>query len=149
MMPIIARDTRLASDAVSSDSEDVAGLERAMQAFADAWASGDVAALGELLSATYTHNDVFGTHLLRSEWLAYAAQRTGRNTGIAFRDVTVRMFGGMAVVTGFNDITGNGARNMADTRELSILFLQVWRWHNGRWLREAFQATQVVAEVAG
>jgi len=29
---------------------------------------------------------------------------------------------------------------------MSLVFLQVWRRENGRWLREAFQATPVMAE---
>ena len=136
------------SEAPSGDSAGLAGLERAMDAFARAWAGGDIAALETLLSPSYTHNDVFGTQLSRSAWLTYAAQRSGRSTGFTFRDVKVRLFGDTAVVTGFNDISGGGARNAADMRDLSILFLQLWRRHDGRWLREAFQAPEVADEVA-
>lgn len=126
----------------------VESLKRAIEAFGEAWARGDTATLQELLSSSYTHNDAFGAHLPYAEWLAYAAKRKGRRSQIAFRDVKFRLFGDVAIVTGFNDVTGGGATAAADIRDLTIVFTQVWRWDNGRWLREAFQATPVVAKVA-
>jgi len=135
-------------DSEAADSDDTSDLTRAMDAFARAWARGDAIELESMLSPSYTHNDVFGTHLSRAAWLDYAARRAGRSTDIIFRDVNVRRFGDMAVVTGFNDMAGGGARNASDTQDLSILFLQIWRRHDGRWLREAFQATQVTADIA-
>lgn len=125
------------------------GLDAAIRAFGAAWASGDIPALRALLSPSYTHNDIFGAHLPCEDWLAYAAKRTGRDTRIAFREVKTRRFGELAVITGFNDITGGGATSAGDTQDLSIVFTQVWRRENGRWLREAFQATRVAEEVAG
>ncbi|SDD51847.1 nuclear transport factor 2 family protein [Ruegeria marina] len=118
-------------------------LHAALQRFAEAWARGDIEVLTELLSSTYTHNDATGAHLSRDGWLSYAAKRTGRRTQITFCDVEIRLFDDMAVVTGFNDISGGGILNAEDSRDLSIAFTQVWRRGNGRWLREAFQATPV------
>ena len=118
-------------------------LDAAMRAFGEAWARGDTATLASLLSPSYTHNDATGAHLPHDDWLAYAAKRTGRGTQISFRDVKVRMFGDLAVVTGFNDISGGGILDAEDSRDLSIAFTQVWRREDGRWLREAFQATPV------
>jgi len=130
------------------DSEQIESLERAIEAFGEAWARGDIATLQELLSPSYTHNDAFGAHLAYADWLAYARKRTGRTTQIAFRDVKLRLFGAIAIVTGFNDITGGEATAAGDRRDLTIAFTQVWRLENGRWLREAFQATPVVSEIA-
>ena len=76
-------------------------------------------ALAELLSPTYTHNDATGEHLKRDGWLSYAAKRTGRGTQIALRDVEFRIFDGIAIVTGFNDISGGGILNADDSRDLS------------------------------
>jgi len=118
-------------------------LYSAMQRFGEAWARGDTAALEELLSPTYTHNDATGEHLKREAWLSYAAKRAGRGTQIGFRDVEVRLFGDIAIVTGFNDLSGGGILNSKDGRDLSIAFTQVWRREGGHWLREAFQATPV------
>lgn len=121
-------------------------LDATMRAFGEAWANGDADALGSLLSPSYTHNDASGEHLTRDQWLTYASRRGGRATQIEFRDVKTRVFGDVAVVTGFNDLTGGGVFNEADRRDMSLVFLQVWRRENGRWLREAFQATPVMTE---
>jgi ketosteroid isomerase-like protein len=129
-------------------SATAAERERALQEstvrFGRAWASGDMAALDELLSPTYTHHDAYGERLNRQAWLDYASKRTGRDTRIEFRDVDTRMFGNIAVVTGTNIITGGGARSAEDTNDLKMVFTQVWIWRDGRWLREAFQATPVL-----
>ena len=55
------------------------------------------------------------------------------------------MAGGLAIVTGVNDVTGPGGRDAGDTADLILRFTQIWRFENGRWLREAFQATPVQA----
>ncbi|WP_343117445.1 nuclear transport factor 2 family protein [Ostreiculturibacter nitratireducens] len=118
-------------------------LFTAIKSFGEAWARGDTVALAELLSPTYTHNDATGAHLKRDAWFSYAAKRTGRGTQITFREVEIRVFGDIAVVTGFNDLSGGGVLNSKDSGDLSIAFTQVWRLQDGRWLREAFQATPV------
>lgn len=123
-------------------------LDTAIRDFGEAWANGDMDTLRRLLSPSYTHNDAFGAHLPYADWLAYAAKRKGRATKIAFRDVTTRFFGDVAVVTGFNVVTGGGATAADDTRDLTIAFTQVWRVENGQWLREAFQATPVSSTIA-
>jgi predicted alpha-1,6-mannanase (GH76 family) len=121
-------------------------LDAALRAFGEAWAKGDAEALRSLLSPSYTHNDASGEHLTCEQWLAYATRRAGRATQIKFRDVKTRLFGDLAVITGFNDLTGGGVFEKADRRDMSLVFLQVWRRENGRWLREAFQATPVTTE---
>lgn len=121
-------------------------LDEAMRAFGEAWARGDVETLRSLLSPSYTHNDASGEHLDCEQWLAYAWWRRGRATQITFREVRTRQFGDFAVITGFNDLTGGGVFDEADRRDMSLVFLQVWRLDNGRWLREAFQATPVMSE---
>jgi hypothetical protein len=124
-----------------NDDPRAAALEEAVRRFGEAWARGDGAALDALLSPTYTHTDAGGGFLDRAAWLAYARQRAGRTTQIAFRDIGMRFVGDAAIVTGINEIEGVGARSAADTRPLAIRFTQVWIWRDGRWLREAFQAT--------
>jgi len=112
-----------------------------VQAFGEAWARGDVAALTKLLSPTYTHTDVKGRHLSCGAWLAYTAGRRGETTQIAFVDVVTRIRGDVAVITGRNDIAG-GRIVIGDSRSaISIRFTQVWVRIEGRWQREAFQAT--------
>lgn len=129
-----------------TDPTSAAELDAALRAFGEAWARGDAETLRSLLSPSYTHNDASGAHLTCDEWLAYASRRMGRATRISFRGVKTRLFGDIAVVTGFNDLTGGGALNESDRDNRSLAFLQVWRRDNGRWLREAFQATPVISE---
>jgi len=129
-----------------TETTPAAELDTAIRTFGEAWARGDIETLRSLLSPSYTHNDASGAHLTCDEWLAYASQRAGRATQIAFRDVKTRLFDDIAVVTGFNDLTGGGVFNEADRRDVRLVFLQIWRRENGRWLREAFQATPVIFE---
>jgi ketosteroid isomerase-like protein len=119
-------------------------LDDAVRRFGEAWATGDGAMLDALLSPTYTHSDVFGHLQDRAAWLAYARGRAGRATRIAFRDVAQRILGDVAVITGVNEIEGPGARDAADAASLTLRFTQVWVRRDGRWLREAFQATPIV-----
>ena len=118
-------------------------LQGSIARFGEAWAQGDLATLESLLSKTYTHTDVFGMFHDRAAWLRYVGGRTGRATQIGFRDVETRVLGDVAVVTGVNDVTGPGARSAGDHRTLSLRFTQVWTRQDGKWLREAFQATPI------
>jgi len=129
-----------------TETTPAAELDVALRIFGEAWARGDIETLRSLLSPSYIHNDASGAHLTREEWLSYASRRMGRATQITFRDVKTRLFGDIAVVTGFNDLTGGGVFDETDRREMSLVFLQIWRRQNGPWIREAFQATPVISE---
>lgn len=127
-----------------ADTDDrLADLDAAMRRFAEAWASGDIAVLEAVLSPSYTHTDAFGEFHDRSSWLEYAQRRTGRTTRIGFRSLRRRLVGDVAIVTGINDIEGSGALSASDHSDVTIRFTQVWVWGQGRWLREAFQATPI------
>jgi ketosteroid isomerase-like protein len=126
---------------MAGKSDRLTDLDNAMQRFGEAWAAGNIATLESLLSPTYTHSDALGGFHDRTSWLDYARLRTGRTTRIGFRDVQTRVVGDVAVVTGINDLSGQGALSVADQNNSSIRFTQVWIWDQDRWLREAFQAT--------
>lgn len=123
--------------------DEAALLQKAIRRFGEAWASGDLRTLDALLSPTYSHVDAFGIFYDRAGWLAYADARAGRTTQISFREIETRRIGDIAVVTGVNDLMGGGIRNTEDQRGLSIRFTQVWLLRDGKWLREAFQATPI------
>jgi ketosteroid isomerase-like protein len=112
-------------------------LDAAIRDFGEAWARGDISALRGMLSPSYTHTTVRGRIQDHDEWLEYARGRSGATTEIAFADVTTRLVGDVAIVTGRNDIIGgnDGLTNR------SLRFTQTWVRRDGRWLREAFQAT--------
>jgi ketosteroid isomerase-like protein len=99
-----------------------------------AWARHDLTTLERLLADDYTHTDVFGQFQNRDEWLAYV-----RSDAVAhqldFEDVTVRIYGDVAVVTGRN-IWRPGTGFVA----LPLRFTQVLTRKDGDWRRSAFQA---------
>jgi len=127
---------------MAGSDDRLAELDIAVRRFGEAWASGDMATLESLLSATYTHTDLFGEFHDRSGWLEYARQRAGRTTRIGFHEVRKRLVGDIAIVTGVNDLSGSGALSASDQNDSAIRFTQVWVWDRGQWLREAFQATK-------
>ena len=104
-------------------------------------ARGDTATLGTLLSPTYMHTDVYGHLQDRTAWLTYVHGRAGRATRLTFRDVQWRLLGDVAVVTGVNDVHADGNTAPGAPQDSTLRFTQVWVWQEGRWLREAFQAT--------
>jgi ketosteroid isomerase-like protein len=116
-------------------------LQDSIRRFGEAWARGDVETLDALLSPTYSHIDVFGNHQDRATWLTYAAGRAGSRTRIEFVDVATRIIGDVAVITGRNDVHGGGGLLRDSQRDFSLRFTQLWVRRDGRWLREAFQAT--------
>ena len=118
-------------------------LETRIIAFGEAWARGDVEVLRGLLSPSYTHTDVRGRILGRDAWLDYARGRSGADTRISFADVSMRFVGNVAIITGRNDMTGQSAVSSNGRSAGSLRFTQVWVSQDGRWLREAFQATFV------
>jgi ketosteroid isomerase-like protein len=112
-------------------------LDAAIRDFGEAWARGDVGALRGMLSPSYTHTTVRGRIQDHDEWLEYARGRSGATTELAFADVATRLIGDVAIIIGRNDIIGgnDGLSNR------SLRFTQTWVRREGRWLREAFQAT--------
>lgn len=128
-----------------SDDGAQSELDDTIVAFGEAWARGDYQTLKSMLAPSYTHTDVRGRFQDRDAWLEYARRRSGATNQIDSVDVTTRLVGDVAVITGRNDIKGSGIVS-GDTRsEISLRFTQVWIRTDGRWLREAFQATIITA----
>ena len=132
---------------MDTEASRIDAVTDAVHKFGDAWAKGDLATLDQLLSPTYTHTDLFGALHDRASWLGYVAKRIGRDSKIVFDDVQVRTLGEeVAIVTGINTLTGPGVLSAADAGDTTIRFTQVLVRRDGRWLREAFQATPVSAK---
>ena len=51
----------------------------------------------------------------------------------------------VAVITGYNEISGGGVLSPDDDKDFVLVFTQVWVWRDNGWKREAFQATPVKA----
>jgi ketosteroid isomerase-like protein len=126
-----------------SDETARSELDTAIRAFGEAWACSDADTLKGLLSPSYTHTDVRGRFQERDAWLEYARTRSGATTQITFADVTTRLVGDVAIVTGRNGMTGGNIVSGDARAKLSLRFTQIWVRRDGRWQREAFQATLV------
>ena len=120
-------------------------LETRIVEFGEAWARGDLEVLRGRLSPNYTHTDVRGRILGRDAWLDYARRRIGADTRITFADVSTRFVGDVAIITGRNDMAGQSVISSDGRSAGSLRFTQVWVHQEGRWLREAFQATFITA----
>jgi ketosteroid isomerase-like protein len=99
-----------------------------------AWARHDLATLEHLLADDYTHTDVVGQFQNRAEWLAYVRSDVIAHQ-LEFEDVTVRIHGDLAVVTGRN-IWRPGTRFLT----LPLRFTLVLTKEKGYWQRSVFQA---------
>jgi ketosteroid isomerase-like protein len=107
---------------------------RAVHDAGQAWATHDLTTLERLLAEDYTHTDVLGQFQNRAEWLAYVRSDVFAHQ-LEFEDVTVRIYGDVAVVTGRN-IWRPGTRFLA----LPLRFTVVLTRKNGYWQRWVFQA---------
>jgi len=87
-----------------------------------------------MLSPSYTHTDVRGRFQDRDEWLEYARGRTGAATEITFADVTTRLMGNVAIITGRNDVAGGNIVIGDERSKLTLRFTQIWIRKDGRWL---------------
>jgi hypothetical protein len=96
-----------------------------------AWARSDVAALDGLLAERYVHADGSGGVQHRAAWLADAGRP--RNVAITCDDLSVRVQGRIAVVTGSDLIT-------TSERAETLRFTQVWVKRGTGWRRAAFRA---------
>jgi hypothetical protein len=125
-------------EAESASSEDE--LTERMREFGQAWAKSDVDTLDSLLAAEYHHTDIFGRTLNRAEWLEYARAARPVNS-MDFRDVVLKFYGGVAVITGTSVIVGQPT---SPDSNVNINFTQVWARDNGEWRRAFFQATPII-----
>lgn len=128
----------------SRNARETKRIEQAVLRFGDAWAVNDIRTLDGLLSADYIHTDFFGRVQNRAQWLDYMKDRKAKNivNRLSFEDITIRIYGDTAVVTGRNIIKG-GLTGPADEASTEIRFTQVLLKKRGSWLRAGFQATAV------
>jgi ketosteroid isomerase-like protein len=126
------------------NARETKSIEQVVVRFGDAWAVNDIATLDGLLSADYIHTDFFGRVQDRAQWLDYMKDRKAKNivNRLSFEDLTIRIYGDTAVVTGRNIIKG-ALTVPANEASNEIRFTQVLHKTHGDWLRTCFQATAV------
>jgi ketosteroid isomerase-like protein len=123
-----------------SDAAVRAEIETALLRGGEAWARGDVAAMEALLSPTFSHVDIKAKLTDRTAWLAYLKTRAGSTTKTTMEDVAIRVFGDVAIVTArqVNAELGGDDKGPRAFRIMTVMIK-----HDGAWLREAVQVTEV------
>ena len=101
-----------------------------------AWSENNLDTLEKYIDKGYLHTDVSGKALSRSNWMNEVKERKLNNVvypGIEFKDVDIKVYDDIALVTGTNIFPGNSIQKLR--------FTQVLKKENNIWKRLAFQAT--------
>lgn len=122
----------------------------ALERFRVAFREADVESLRALLADDYVHTNDRGGVLGKERWLEYAkARRADLASGkividsYTYEDVEVRLYDGVAVVTGLNVSRGKREGEDFTTR---LRFTHVWVRREGRWRRAAFHDSHAAAQ---
>jgi ketosteroid isomerase-like protein len=128
-----------AQPAAAADARSEQAVRAAEQAFNDARAHGDVAALERLLVDGWTITHANGTTDGKSKYLADLKSGARRFTGtVTERDVSVHLYGDTAVVAGASDstVTFNGQPQGG-----ALHFTRVYVKQQGEWRMVVSHAT--------
>jgi uncharacterized protein (TIGR02246 family) len=113
-------------------ADDIAAIE---QQLARAWVEGDQATIRNLLADDWVTTDITGTVRTRHAVLRDMFADTPRPiAAMTIDDVTVRVFGDVAVVTGRTTASGGG-------ESVQLRFTDVLARRDGRWVFVASQGT--------
>ncbi len=101
---------------------------------------GDIARLEHLVYDGATRTDPSGAMTDKAQWIGTVREGRVKYVSIEREDMKVRIFGGVAVVTGIVDIKwqSNGRDNDSRNR-----YLRVYVHRQGRWQLVAHQATRI------
>lgn len=110
-------------------------IKAQLRAWDQAYQARDVQALGRILADDFTLTDASGAVLTRSEYLMSVVKRPEFNRpegSIESYDVTVKIDGNKAVVTGRSPIKGR-PRGKAQTVTGNFVFTEEWVRQQGIW----------------
>ena len=137
-----SRDTCVADDTRTSVMD-------AVQQFADAFRTGDVAKVDSLLHERYVHTNSGNEPTSRAAWMSWFTSRSRKMQSGELRLLTyelsgidVEVFSGVAVVTGRVDAS---SQTSGATEQSSIRFTNVWMCDAGQWKRIAFHDSPVTS----
>jgi ketosteroid isomerase-like protein len=120
-------------------SPDARELERIEQQLAAAWKAGDCAGWGALLAPEWSVTHVTAAILTKAEALAMCKAPRQTQEDHRIDDLSVRVFGDSAIVTGRNTVSTGGT---APTT-LRLRFTDVFVRRDGRWQAVATHATRL------
>jgi hypothetical protein len=123
--------------ASASDTGRIMSLENAWNG---AEVSHDVRSLNLLIAETFVYTDDDGTYMSKDRWLEQIKNKTDQYQQLANSDVSVRMYGNTAVVTG---VYREKILIKGKMVERSGRFTDTWIQQNSAWKCVASQATLI------
>jgi ketosteroid isomerase-like protein len=120
----------------SAVTQELEGIE---QQLAATWKKGDCSAWGAMLAPEWSVIDITGAVMTRAEALQVCRAPRAPIETVKIDDLSVRMFGEAAVVTGRTTATIGGAKPAT----LTLRFTDVFIRRAGRWQVVASQATRL------
>jgi ketosteroid isomerase-like protein len=122
-----------------SDAAVVRELEKMEHQLAETYKAGDCAAWGAMLAPEWSVTHITAQVLTKKQALEMCAAAKGQIAQAAIDDISVRVFGDAAVVTGRTTFATSGANSVA----MTLRFTDVLVRRSGRWLVVASHATRL------
>ena len=122
-----------------SDAAVVRELEKMEHQLAETYKAGDCAAWGAMLAPEWSVTHITGQVITKAQALEMCVAAKGQIAQAASDDISVRVFGDAAVVTGRTTFSTSGANPVA----IILRFTDVFVRRSGRWLVVASHATRL------
>ena len=122
-----------------SDSPVVRELEKIEHQLAATYQAGDCAAWGAMLAPEWSVTHITAELITKAQALEMCAAARGQIAQAAIDDISVRVFGDGAVVTGRTTFSTSGTNPVAMTLRFTDVFVR----RSGRWLVVASHATRL------
>jgi ketosteroid isomerase-like protein len=120
-------------------SASVEELKQIEQRLASTWKQGDCAAWSAMIAPEWSVIHVTGETLTRAQVIEMCRKPSVPIEALTIDDVSVRVFGDAAVVTGRTTVAAGGASPVTVTLRFTDVFIR----RSGRWLAVASHATAV------
>lgn len=119
------------TDPAASTSADEQQIRQLQQDWMDAWVRQDLATIERILAPDYTLtvSSMPSRPVTREQWIGMLPRYTAER--FEYRDMTVRLFGDIAVVSSIG--RGIGAKVDGADRSFPFFLTDVWAKRDGRW----------------
>jgi len=122
-----------------SDAAVVRELEKMEHQLAETYKAGDCAAWGAMLAPEWSVTHITAQVITKAQALEMCDAAKGQIAHAAIDDISVRVFGDAAVVTGRTTASTSGANPVTVTLRFTDVFVR----RSGRWLVVASHATRL------
>ena len=125
----------IASVAIAADSSDL--VREAANGWTQAAVKQDASGLRRYMAEDLQYAHAGGNTQTRDEYIAAVTKGPSHYESFTFSDVRVKLYGKVAVLTGFVDV------KMAGQDSFRVRTLQVYTENNGQWQMSAHQSTRL------